>query len=170
MPRRVQCNIITNLQNVRELKTEAASIEASHGVNPYSTYLRTHRKRPDPDQAAAIGRLLAGQVKASDGTMQPSLSAADRKALKEVRARRKAASRRYEQLISLQNAIAMLADIDDDPATLVGAGSCVLDGPAVVAKINSALSYLKQFAEYWNDRAHSQDQNGVGRSHKRNGS
>lgn len=170
MPRRVKPpNTILDIQEVRELRIEGRTIEATYGPNAYSDYLRRHGRRPDRETAAAIGRLLGGQVKASDDTMQPSLSGKDRKALNEIRTRRRMAARRYQQLINLQNAIALLAEIDDDPATLVGSGSCVLDTPAVVAQIDFALSYLKRFAEYWNGSAHPKDQNSTGFRYKRNG-
>jgi hypothetical protein len=157
---------ILDFQTARNLRIEVETLVSLYGPSAYSQYLQKHGSRPDPETAAAIGRLIGGRVRADDGSMQPPLSAADRRLLKEIRARRKAAARRYEQLIQLQNAIAALAEINDDPATLIGDGSCVLNAPAVVAQLDPALSYLKRFAEHWNDRANSKDDNGLGSSHK----
>ncbi len=71
MRRHVQSNVITDLQDVQELRVEAEGIEATYGANAYSDYLRRHGQRPDPISAAAIGRYLGGRVKANDGSMQP---------------------------------------------------------------------------------------------------
>ena len=62
---------VTTLEDVRELLAEANAIEAARGANPYSDYLRKHRKRPNPSEAAAIGQMLGGKVRADNGTMQP---------------------------------------------------------------------------------------------------
>lgn len=50
---------------------EAEGIEATYGPNPYSDYLRAHKRRPSRDEAAAMGKLWGGRVRADDGTMQP---------------------------------------------------------------------------------------------------
>ena len=55
----------------RELRAEAVTLTASHGVNPYSDFILRHGCRPDRDQAGTIGRLMGIQVRASDGTLQP---------------------------------------------------------------------------------------------------
>lgn len=62
---------VANFEAIQELRIEAEAIEAMHGQNPYSSYLRKHGRRPSRDEASVIGRLLAGRVRADDGSMQP---------------------------------------------------------------------------------------------------
>lgn len=71
MQRLVQPNGVLNFGAAQELRIEIECIEAIHGPNAYSDYLRKYGRRPDPATAAAIGSILGGRVKASDGTMQP---------------------------------------------------------------------------------------------------
>ena len=61
----------TDIEAIRELRIEAEAIEASHGQNPYSNYLRKYGKRPNRVEAEFIGRALGGRVRADDGTLQP---------------------------------------------------------------------------------------------------
>lgn len=67
----VQPDFITDFDAIRELRVEAEAIEATYGANPYSAYLRKHGRRPSKEEAAGIGRVLGGRVRAEDGTMQP---------------------------------------------------------------------------------------------------
>jgi hypothetical protein len=67
----VQSNDVLDFEAARELRIEIQSIEAVHGPNAYSDYLRKHGRRPDPATAKTIGRVLGGRVKAADGSMQP---------------------------------------------------------------------------------------------------
>lgn len=71
MQRLVQPDGTLSFGAAHELRIEIEWIEAVHGPNAYSDYLRKHGRRPDPVTAAIIGRLLGGRVKASDGSMQP---------------------------------------------------------------------------------------------------
>ena len=71
MRRHVQSEVIPNLQTARDLRIEAGGLEAEHGPNPYSQYLRQKGRRPDRATATAIGLLLGGRVRADDGSMQP---------------------------------------------------------------------------------------------------
>jgi hypothetical protein len=63
---------IVDFEATRELRFEAAAIEASYGPNVYSNYLRKHGKRPTRAEAITMGRLIGGRVRADDGSMQPS--------------------------------------------------------------------------------------------------
>jgi hypothetical protein len=137
----------------RELVAEAESLEAWYGPNAYSTYLRKHGKRPSREEAATIGRLLGGQVGADDGTMQPPLTRADRAVLRAIKARRAAASRRYDHILRLQEAIAALSENEDDPADVIGEGSCLLNEPAISAQLGIAVCWLTRFAREWHERA-----------------
>jgi hypothetical protein len=140
------------LSAVRDLRVEIETIEAWYGPNAYSNYLRKHGRRPNPAEAAGMGRLLGGQVEADDGSMQPPLSAADRSTLKGIKTRRKAYARRYDHIMRLKTAIAALAENEDDPADVIGDGSCVLGESEIDAQLDIAVCWLNRFAEYWHGR------------------
>jgi hypothetical protein len=135
-----------------ELRAEAEALEAWHGPNAYSNYLRKHGRRPDTEQAKTIGRLLGGRVQADDGSMQPPLSEADRAVIREIKARRRAAARRYDHILRLRDAIAALSENKDDPADVIGRGSCLLNAPELGARLDAALCWLNRFAEEWHGR------------------
>ncbi|MGA9796298.1 MAG: hypothetical protein WBQ17_12275 [Rhizomicrobium sp.] len=67
----VQPDRVLSFEMAQELRIEIECIEAVHGTNVYSEYLRKYGRRPDPPTAATIGTILGGRVKASDGSMQP---------------------------------------------------------------------------------------------------
>lgn len=136
----------------RLLAAEALALEAEYGKNPYSDYLLGHHRRPDRSEAATIGRLLGGRVKAVDGSLQPPLTKVDRLALRGVKARRKAASRRYDQILRLRAAIAALSQNQDDPAEIIAGGSVLLDNPEIGSQLDLALCWLDRFAREWHGR------------------
>lgn len=136
----------------RLLASEALALEAQFGKNPYSDYLLRHHKRPDRAEAATIGRLMGGRVKAADGTLQPPLTKADRLVLRGIKARRKAASRRYDQILRLREAIAALSQNKDDPADVIAGGSVLFDCSEIEWQLDSALCWLNRFAEEWYGR------------------
>ena len=148
-------NIVTlgntsDITRVRALlASEAMALEAQYGKNPYSDYLLKHHKRPEPNEAAAIGRLIGGRCEASDGSLQPPLSKADRQVLKAIKARRKAASRRYNQILRLRSAIALLAQNEDDPTAVIACGSVLFDCPEIKNQMELALGWLNRFAREW---------------------
>lgn len=82
-----------DLEAVRELLVEAEGIEATYGPNAYVDYLRKHHHRPAPDEAAAIGKLMGGRVRADDGKLHPPLT---KKFKAERRARQEAFDRQRE--------------------------------------------------------------------------
>jgi hypothetical protein len=131
------------------LSSEALAFEAQYGKNPYSDYLLKHHRRPSPEEAAAIGRLIGGRVEAADGTVQPPLSKADKRVLGEIKTRRKAASRRYNQILRLRSAIALLAQNEDDPADLIACGSILFDCPEIANHMELARGWLNRFAREW---------------------
>jgi hypothetical protein len=131
---------VPRLQEARNLQAEAEELETSLGPNAYSTYLRQHHRRPPKEDAATIGRLLSGRVRADDGSMQPRPTAAERKALK---ARRDAFTRRYEQVMSLEAAIAALAQLPDDPTDLVSD----FESSDIAAKADAAVCWLRRFVD-----------------------
>ena len=127
---------------LRELILEAEAIEAWYGLNAYSSFIKKNGRRPDRTQAATIGRLLGGRVEAEDGTMQPALTESDREVLRGIRSRRRAASRRYDHILRLREAIAALSENEDDPADVIGTGSCLLNESAISAQLDMALCWL----------------------------
>jgi hypothetical protein len=135
----VQPDIVSSLQEALNLQEEAKELESWYGQNAYSTYLRQHRRRPAKEEAAAIGRLLGGRVRADDGSMQPRPTAAERKALK---ARQEAFARRHEQVTSLKAAIAALAELPDNATDLI---SEFLSSD-MVANTDAAVCWLQRFA------------------------
>jgi hypothetical protein len=137
----------------RLLMAEADALEAWIGPNAYSYYLRKRGERPGREEAAAIGRLLGGRVEAADGSLQPPLTAADRAAIRAIKSRRAAASRRYDHILRLQQAIAALAENEDDPADVIGEGSCLLNEQAISAQLGIAVCWLTRFEREWHERA-----------------
>lgn len=133
----------------RVLIAEALALEASVGGNPYSDYVIKNARLPEPAEACSIGQLLGGRVRASDGSLQPPLSKDDREAIKASKARKRAASNRYDQISNLRSAIDALARMEDDPATLIAGGSVLLDRDQISLQIDTALCWLNRFAEEW---------------------
>ena len=132
----VQPDGVPDLQEARQLLAEAQYLESQYGPNPYSTYLRQHHRRPSKQEAAVIGRLLGGRVRAIDGSMQPRPSAAERRSRK---ARQEAFECHYEQVASLKAAIAALATLPD-AADLIGEFAY----PDMVADIDAAVCCLQR--------------------------
>jgi hypothetical protein len=124
----------------------ADGVEAQYGKNTYSDFLRKHGRYPDKAQAAAIGKLLGGRVRASDGSLQPPLSKADREALKAIKQRRKDWSRRLDHVYRLESAISALAANEDSPEQVL---SYFQDhaNSAVLLQLEAAVSWLNRFAE-----------------------
>ncbi len=140
------------LSTARDLRSEIEAIEAWYGPNAYCSYLRKHGRRPKPEEAASIGRLLGGRVEADDGSMQPPLNDSDRAVIRGIKSRREAFARRYDHIMRLRTAIAALAENEDDPAAVIGDGSCVLNELEIDAQLDIALCWLKRFAEHWHGR------------------
>lgn len=73
-----------DLEAARDLLVEAEGIEAHYGPNPYVDYLRRHKKRPPPNEAAIMGKAMGGRVRADNGKLYPIPS---KKAVQERRQR-----------------------------------------------------------------------------------
>lgn len=151
----VQPKVVLDLSVVRDLRVEIETIEASYGSNAYSNFLRAHHRRPSREEAAEIGRLLGRQVKASDGSMQPPPSTAERNRQKKEKSLRDTFARRVQQLADIRTAVSLLAGINDSPSDVIGDRIPPLDTSVLDLEIRAALSYLSRFAEYWNDRPQS---------------
>ncbi len=129
------------------LREEADRIEAEYGLNAYSGFLRKHGKRPGKDQAATIGRLLGGRVKADDGTMQPSLSKADKAALRDIKRRRQNWAEKYRQAHKLRQAVSFLAENNCEPEQALDAFQEIFRGVPLGEKFEAALHWLNRFAQ-----------------------
>ncbi|MBU3887720.1 hypothetical protein FM996_00515 [Methylosinus sporium] len=130
-------------QNIANI---ADRVEAEFGKNAYSDFLRKHGHYPDVAQAATIGKLLGGRVRASDGSMQPPLSKADREAIKAIRRRRKDWKRIQDHLYRVNTAISALSVNEDEPETVARyfrEHSSVPDS----MQLEAAISWLNRFAE-----------------------
>jgi len=137
-----------------DLSLEADQIEALNGVNPYSTFLRKHGHRPDRTQASTIGRLMGARVRASDGTMQPKLSAGERAAIKSIKKRRKEWGQQVEHIRRTMAAIAALSENQHDPSTVIDYAADVFLDSAIHEQLEIALNWLNRFAE--ESRRHEQ--------------
>jgi hypothetical protein len=130
---------------------EATVIEAWYGRNPYSDFLRKYGRRPHPNQAATMGRLIGASVKASDGTMQPKGTSFQRTQLKEARQDVLAAAEIELNIQRLRAAVA-LAENTTDPREIIDALCPHLDEPEIRPNLNRALQWLSRFAEEWQSR------------------
>jgi hypothetical protein len=131
----------------RILLANADAIQASYGKNPYTDFVRKHGKRPSREQAACIGRLLGGRVRADDGSMQPPLTKADRAALRAIKAHQAAWSHQSNHLYRIENAVAELCTNVDDPAIVAGYAKAWLKKESNRERLAVALSWLIRFAE-----------------------
>lgn len=130
------------------LRIEAVSFAAKYGQNAYSDYILKHGQRPDPKKAATIGRLIGMQVKASDGTMQPRRTKAERLAMQDSKRVRNERYRIWDHIARLRAALDHLAKNEDDPALIVGE-ICAHDRPELGANLEKSLTWLIRFAEEW---------------------
>jgi len=146
-------------KDLRLLRTQAATLEAWYGPNAYSTFLCKHGCRPEPEQAATIGRLLGGRVRANDGTMQPPLTKADRQVLNGIKARRKAASSHYDHILRLRDALAALSQNEANPAEIISRGSCLLNEATISAQLDIAVGWLSRFAREWHEQKRARARN-----------
>jgi hypothetical protein len=128
-----------------QLREEAETLEIQFGPNAYADYLRKNGVLPDPETAATIGRLVGGRVKASDGSLQPALTEADRAYRRAAKKRRAEWYRKADNIHRLKSVIALLCQCDGDPGELIKAGG--FDDPLVREQLDFAVAYLKRFAE-----------------------
>jgi uncharacterized membrane protein len=134
------------------LKAEVAAIEAWYGRNAYTVFLAKHGCRPDPGQAATIGRLIGARVKAADGRLYPAPGAAERKALRKARQEAAGAAKDALEVIRLRKAIAGLAANTRDPADVIKGLCPEIDEPDIREQLQDAIGWLSRFAEEWQRR------------------
>jgi hypothetical protein len=139
-------------QRAGELQAEVTAIEVWHGKNAYSDFLAKHERRPDPAQAATIGRLIGARVKASDGRMYPAQNAAERKAHRAVRQEALKEAKGESQLRRFRKAVSELATNTIEPAELIRGISGDPDGPGIREQLQDAIRSLTRFAEEWQRR------------------
>ena len=133
----------------RPLQDEAENLEAEIGKNPYSEYILKNRQYPPPGTAGTIGRLLGRQVKASDGSMQPPRTKAQRTANRRVNVERRAQYQKLDQIERLCTALACLSANDKPPQSLIGE-ICYLHEQEIVERLEKSLQWLLRFVEEWN--------------------
>jgi hypothetical protein len=136
-------------RDVQALKAEARDFEARNGKNLYSDFILKYDRRPEPDHAATLGRLINIQVKASDGSLQPKLTKAERASRKMFRAEQKAKAHRASQVFALVGAIRDLSEISEDPANILSGLSPSFDRPIIGEKLDAAVEFLERFAREW---------------------
>ncbi len=142
---------VARLDTVNALKAEARDFAARNGANPYSDFVLKHGRRPDPEHAATLGRLINKQVRASDGSLQPRLSAEQRSERKARQAEQRERDALARQASMLTIAIRNLADITATPERLISGLSPTFDKPIIAEKVQQAVDSLQRFAAKWRD-------------------
>jgi hypothetical protein len=125
------------------LRAEARAFAALNGPNVYSDFVVKHGRRPDPNHAAILGRLIGRQVKASDGSMQPRRTKAQREAWRLELDRRRIGKRRRITAGRIKAAMECLAQSEIDAEDVIAS----LDDSALGAHLDSALRFLSRLAE-----------------------
>jgi hypothetical protein len=133
-------------------RAEASQIEACFGKNAYSDFLNQHGHRPDPKQAATIGRLLGMRVQASDGSMQPPLTKGERDTLQTARNQLREKARYRRQVDGIRQAILSLAQNVDSPEDVLRYVHSRFDAPIIREHLSHAVEWLSRFAEEWDRR------------------
>lgn len=136
-----------------DLRSEAQLFALRHGPNAYSEFLLKYGRRPDAGQATCIGRLIGVRVRASDGTLRPQLTKAEREEVRKERRLWRERRRKLEHLARLSAALSHLADNEDDPASVIGEISafCELE---IVEKLEKSVQWLNRFAEEFSKHGH----------------
>jgi hypothetical protein len=133
----------------RELRAEAVTLTASHGINPYSDFILAHCRRPDRDQAATIGRLMGIQVRASDGTLQPRRAKVERNR-RDAKRREQTQDDYVDQILRLRCALANLAQNEGDPAAVIRYIDPLFGDASVIREhLAHAVQWINRFAEEW---------------------
>jgi len=141
-----------------DLRAEAAAIEACYGKNAYSDFLLQHGRRPEPEQAATIGRLINARVRASDGSIQPPLTRDERAALRDARQRKRTEIRYRQQVARLRSALASLAENKDAPSDVIGYIHPLFDEPVIREQLDRAVDWINRFAGEWHRRGNHTDE------------
>jgi hypothetical protein len=130
----------------KNVHQEALRFQSIHGPNIYTDYLLKHRSRPDISHAASIGKVMGLRVRASDGSMQPSLSQ-EEKALR-VKAQKSSIEKKHIdlELSRACHAISYLAQNNLEPKVLMGRLS-PLEEQTVDTELENAVKWLVRFAK-----------------------
>jgi hypothetical protein len=140
----------TRIRFARDLRTEAATLTASHGINPYSDFILRYGCRPDRDQADTIGRLMGIQVRASDGTLQPRLTKTTKNTARGARRREQTQDEYVDQILRLRSALANLAQNEGDPAVVIRYIDPLFGDASVIREhLAHAVHWINRFAEEW---------------------
>jgi hypothetical protein len=124
---------------------EAEKSEAKFGRNTYSCFIREHGGLPDRQQAVTIGKLMGVRVKASDGSLQPPLTEAERARHRQIRAEHKRWSRESDHIWRIKTAIAAISQNFDHPSAVIEYGANDLLTPAIRAQLEIALPWMIRF-------------------------
>jgi len=151
-------------QALGDLRAEALAISAKIGGNPYSDYILKHGKRPDRAEAAAIGRLIGQQVRASDGTLQPRRTKAERQAAKEAREGKKQRYRKWDHIARLRSAILQLAQNEDDPGPMINE-IATSERAEIGANLRKSIDWLTRFMNEWRRHGEQEESNVSKNSH-----
>lgn len=152
-----------NLEDTRiervKCESEAAMLEAYHGANALTDYLRRFGKRPPPKMAETIGKLQGWRVKADDGKFYPKLTKGQQAQRRAIRERRKSFAKRLDDALAISWGVQYLAGVGTPAADLLdiaeGEWSKVLAGLAAARRTLAAIeAALRQGAPgNDNDRA-----------------
>jgi hypothetical protein len=146
------------LRLIREVRSEAEALCATLGQNPYSDFLLKYGRRPDPGQASIIGKLIGVRVRASDGTLQPLPTKAERAAERRAKIRRQTENDYIEQVLRLRSALAHLSKNQGDPAEIIAYIDPLFGDDSMIREhLAHAIHWISRFAEEWD---HEQETRG----------
>jgi hypothetical protein len=137
------------LGDINALKEYARDFEARNGSNPYSDFILKYGRFPSCEEAAGMGRMMNLRLKASDGSLQPKLTTADKAARKRFRDERRASRMRSENVRRLRQAVSDLAAIDASPSQLIEMLNSQTADAQTRDNLKCALDYLTRFAQQW---------------------
>jgi hypothetical protein len=138
------------LRLIRELRLEAEALISTFGQNPYSDFLFKNGRRPDPGQAATIGRLIGIRVRASDGSLQPTPTKAQRAEARRSKTRRQVEADYFEQVMRLRTALVQLSKNNSDPAEIIAYVDPLFGDDSLIREhLARAVRWINRFAEEW---------------------
>lgn len=105
--------------------------------------------RLDTAGEQTLRRLLNLRLKASDGSIQPKRTSAEKMLCERYYAQEKEIRRTADNVNRLRYAIVDLASIDLSPSQLLEALSPTFDQPIIRERLERAVDCLSRFAEEW---------------------
>jgi hypothetical protein len=146
------------LRAIRELRAEANALVEAHGHNAYSDFILRHGRRPDRNQAVAIGRLMGIRVRAADGTLQPRRTKTKQPVAHPVKHQQRTEGDYIDQILRLRCALANLAENKGDPAEVIAYIDPLFGDASVIREqLAHAVQWINRFAEEW---GHEQETRG----------